>query len=245
MDHQWADAPLQSTKFFMRVLVSEYPKSGGNWVVGLIGDALGLAKRDLYHTGSESFDLRKHPWYAGASDFGFKGPCVIKSHEYPTSRFVQFSARHIHLVRDGRDVVVSKYFFERDFCVANGIYEKFEESFDAYVPRVAAEWNDFVLSWLNVDVLCLKYEDFLRSPLGTLECALLSLGIEVSQTSLSAAVSNNTKEKIQASLTSLFPKGTFVRKGESGDWRNHFQQRHLDAFKGAAKEAMDLLGYDW
>jgi hypothetical protein len=229
----------------MRILVSEYPKSGGNWIVGLIGDALGLAKRDIYHTGAELFDLRKHPWYTGASDFGFKGSCVIKSHEYPTSSFVQFSARHIHLVRDGRDVVVSKYFFERDFCVANGIYENFEESLDAYVSRVAAEWNDFVLSWLNVDVLCLKYEDFLRSPLGALEGALSSLGIETSEARLSAAVSSNTKEMIQAALIPLFPKGTFVRKGVSGDWRNHFEQRHLDAFRGAAREAMERLGYDW
>jgi hypothetical protein len=229
----------------MRILVSEYPKSGGTWIVNLIGDALGLPKRDLYATGAMPFDLGKHPWYIGASDFGFKGPCVIKSHEHPTSRLVQFSAKHIHLVRDGRDVVVSKYFFERDFCVANGIYEKFEEDFDAYVSRVSAEWNEFVLSWLNVDVLCLKYEDFLRSPGATLECALSGIGIEANRESINAAVSNNTKDKLQASLTPLFPNSAFVRKGVSGDWRNHFQRRHLDAFRGLAREAMERLGYDW
>jgi hypothetical protein len=229
----------------MRILVSEYPKSGGTWVVNLVGDALGLAKRDIYLTGSGTVDLGRHPWYAGASDFGFKGACVIKSHEYPTSRHVQFTTKHIHLVRDGRDVVVSKYFYERDFCVANGIYKKFEESFDSYVSRVSTEWNEFVLSWLNVDVLCIKYEDFLHSPHGTLECVLSSLGIESSRASMDAAVSKNTKDKMQASITQHYPKGAFVRKGVSGDWRTHFNQSHLDAFRGIAGEAMERLGYNW
>jgi hypothetical protein len=239
------DSHPQSRESFMRVLVSEYPKSGGTWIVSLIGDALGLPKRDLYHFGAGPAELRKHLWYAGASDFGFKGSCVIKSHEYPTSRFVQFSAKQIHLVRDGRDVVVSKYFFDRDFCVANGIYERFEESFDTYVSRVSAEWNEFVLSWLNVNVPCIKYEDFLHSPLETLECALSSMGIESSRASMHFAVGNNTKDRIQASIAPLYPKSSFVRKGVSGDWRSHFQQRHLDAFKEVAREAMERLGYDW
>jgi hypothetical protein len=243
--HCTAAEVMRSRDYFMRILVSEYPKSGATWIVSLIGDVLGLPKRDIYISGEGPIDFRKHLWYAADSDFGFKGPCVIKSHEYPTSRHVQFSAKHIHLVRDGRDVVVSKYFFERDFCVANGIYEKFEENFDAYVSRVSSEWNEFVLSWLNVDVPCVKYEDFLRSPVGTLECALSIVGIEASRADIHAALSKNTKEKIQASIAPLFPKSSFVRKGVSGDWRSHFQQRHLDAFREVAREAMERIGYEW
>jgi len=85
----------------------------------------------------------------------------------------------------------------------------------------------------------------LRSPGATLECALSGIGIEANRESINAAVSNNTKDKLQASLTPLFPNSAFVRKGVSGDWRNHFQRRHLDAFRGLAREAMERLGYDW
>ncbi len=37
----------------------------------------------------------------------------------------------------------------------------------------------------------------------------------------------------------------FVRKGVAGDWRNHFQERHMAAFDKAAGEALEALGYSW
>jgi len=38
-------------------------------------------------------------------------------------------------MRDGRDVVVSKYFFEKEFCVKNAILKEFSIPFDDYVEK--------------------------------------------------------------------------------------------------------------
>src|SRR5688572_21416079 len=135
----------------MRIVVTEYPKSGGSWVVSMLGSALQLPKRDIYvGDGFDLFDVTKHPWYENASSHRLPQACVIKSHELPGSPAITFPAQFVHMVRDGRDVAVSKYFFEKEFCVLNGIYERFDIPFDAYVPQVAQEWRDYVSAWLEI-----------------------------------------------------------------------------------------------
>jgi Sulfotransferase domain len=228
----------------LRIVIAEYPKSGGTWIVSVIGDALGLPKRDIYVNDEyKSFDVRKHPWYRDASELDLPDACVIKSHELPDSALHEFPKRMVHLVRDGRDVVVSKFFFERDFCVANGVYSKFDEKFDDYVPRVAAEWNRYVLAWLNCGVPIVRYEEFLTAPVAAAQCLLSFAGKIAPEEVLQEALSGNTKEKLHASLSPAFVHNTFVRKGVAGDWRNHFCDRHIAAFDSAAGEAMEALGY--
>ena len=228
----------------MRIVISEYPKSGGTWITGLIGDALGLPKRDIYFNEEyKSFDIRKHPWYADAHDLTLPAACVIKSHELPDSPLHNFPMHVVHLVRDGRDVAVSRYFYERDFCVKNGIIEQFDKDFDDYVPRVAAEWNRYVLAWRKAGVPFVKYEDFLEAPVSAAQRVLASLDLKASEATLKKAVAENTKEKVHASLAAVFADNTFVRSGVAGDWRNHFEARHVAAFDEAAREAMESLGY--
>ena len=110
----------------------------------------------------------------------------------------------IQLVRDGRDVVVSKFFFERDFCLANGIYRKFDEGFDDCVPRVAAEWNRHVLAWQNAGVPMVRYEEFLADPIAAAQCLLPFAGMNVPRASLLSALKENTKDKLHESLSAAF-----------------------------------------
>lgn len=227
-----------------RIVVTEYPKSGGSWVVSMLGSALGLPKRDVYiGNGYDRFDVSKHPWYAGAPDFNLTESCVIKSHELPGSTWLAFPAQFIHMVRDGRDVVVSKYFYEKDFCVANGIYESFDEPFDLYVPRVAREWRDYVLAWLDVCPLTYRYEDFLRDPFAALKQALVDLEGVVADERIHAAVAANTKEEFSRSLEKVFKYSSFVRKATAGDWRQYFSDEHIRVFEQIAGDALDRLGY--
>ena len=230
----------------MRLVVAEYPKSGGTWITGLIGDALALPKRDIYVSDAyKSFDVRKHPWYVQADDLSLPDDCVIKSHELPDSPLHNFPMRVVHLVRDGRDVVVSKYFYERDFCVANGVYSQFDEPFDDYVPRVAAEWNRYILAWLDAGAPFIRYKEFVAKPIPAAQRLLSSVGLQAPEPVLRSAVERNTKEKLQAALSVAFKHNTFVRKAVPGDWRNHFQERHVDAFRSVAGEALERLGYSW
>jgi hypothetical protein len=229
----------------LRIVVSEYPRSGGTWLVNLIGDSLGLDKRDIYiHEGYSHYDARRHPWYAGCRSLNLTDHCVIKSHEFPSSALLWFPARYLHLVRDGRDAVVSKYFYEKELCVKNGIYERFDEPFDDYVPRVAAEWREFVEAWRSQDCPQVSYEELLGDTKGTLARLLRELGFEVLPQAVRRAVESNTKDQMRKSLDRTYDHNTFVRKGIAGDWLNHLQSRHLRAFDRRAGDLLVELGYE-
>lgn len=227
-----------------RLIVTEYPKSGGSWVTSMLGDMLDIPKRDIYVDNNFNlFDARKHPWYLGFESLSLTEKCVIKSHEMPHSDLIGFPAKYIHLVRDGRDVIVSKYFFEKDFCVNNGILEKFEYSFDEYVVVIAREWTDYVLAWSNKDIYTCCYEDFLIDPLSSLKKISNKLSLSVEEKIIKEAILSNTKAKTKESLSNTFKSNTFVRKGRRDDWRTLFSDKNLDDFMEISSVAMELLGY--
>lgn len=228
------------------VVVSEFPKSGGSWIVSLLGDALEVPRRDIYvRPGFDLFDFRKHPWYVDMEIPDHPVQSVIKSHELPGSAAITFDARQIHLIRDGRDVVVSRYFFERDFCVKNGILASFDESFESFVERQSREWAHYVTSWqARPDVITIRYEAFLVDPVGELGALVTALtGVTLDVEYLGEVVSRYTRERFSASLDSAFKHNTFVRKGVSGDWVNHFSEKDVRAFQGGAGDALRMLGY--
>jgi hypothetical protein len=228
----------------MRIVVTEYPKSGGSWVVSMLGYALQLPKRDIYvGDGFSLFDVMKHPWYEHTSSYDLPQDCIIKSHELPSSTAIGFPAQFVHMVRDGRDVVVSKYFFEKEFCVLNGIYEQFDISFDDYVPKVAKEWRDYVLTWLEIEPRIYKYEDFLQDPNTMLRKMLIDLNCNISEERTCEAIAANTKEKFGRSLDKTFKHNTFVRKATAGDWHNYFSAEHMRVFEHIAGDALIRLGY--
>lgn len=236
----------------MRIIVAEYPKSGGTWVVSMLGDALQLPKRDIYVTAqhpwlqddSKGVNFRMHPWYIDSASFDLTESCVIKSHELPNSPLIGFPAQFIHLIRDGRDVVISKYFYEKDFCVANGIYEHFEVSFDDYLPQVASEWRNYVLAWSEQGLSVFKYEDLLLDSPTVLRNILEELGLAVDDENIQQAVSANTKAKLKQALDKAHKHNTFIRKGISGDWKHFFSADHIRVFKEVAGDVLIQLGYE-
>jgi hypothetical protein len=228
------------------IVVSEFPKSGGSWIVSMIGEALQIPRRDIYmRPGFDLFDFEKHPWYRDERKLDFPDVCVIKSHELPNSPLINFDAIFVHLIRDGRDVVVSKYFYERDFCVQNGIISTFEKEFDAYVGETAQEWAKYVSAWSEQKVETIRYEDFLTDPVVSLGNLLKKLvRAEWNPAYLDAVVTRFTRDKFAKSLSAAFKHNTFVRKGISGDWRNHFSQLNVDVFNRTAGDILLSLGYE-
>lgn len=228
------------------IILTEFPKSGGSWIVSLLGEALRIPRRDIYvRPGFDLFDIKKHPWYKGVNDLDFPVQSVIKSHELPGSSLIDVDATYIHLVRDGRDVVVSKWFFDKEFSVQNGITSSFQDEFDKYVEKTARDWSNYVATWAGQSVLTIRYEMFLSNPVQSLEYVLNALGKhDLSRQELENTISKFTKEKFCASLSDVFKHNTFVRKGVAGDWRNYFSIDNVAAFKSAAGGALLSLGYE-
>ncbi len=226
------------------LIVVEYPKSGGSWLVSLLGDSLDMPKRDIYVSeGYDAFSVDKHPWYKNSTSLNIIAPSVIKSHELPNTPLHTMDNKTIHLVRDGRDVIVSKYFYEKDFCVSNGIYQSFDTPWEDYLQTTALDWNVFVEKWLEAGTCFFRYEDLLSNPLGTITSVLDFVQTPATDEKKRRAINKHTKEKFQKSLDDTFAHNSFVRKGIKGDWKNHFSSRDLDIFCQLARNTMQALGY--
>jgi hypothetical protein len=226
-----------------RLVVTEYPKSGATWLVSMLGDALGWPKRDIYvRPGFSLFDVRKVPWYRDCPVPDCPDPCVIKSHELPGSALVDFPATYIHLYRDGRDVAVSKYFFEKDFLVKNEITPAFDKTFAQFLEETARSWAQYVRAWSSEPVIAISYEALLRNPLQELARLLRELNASPGSRAVAGAVEANTPRKLAASLSG-FRHNTFVRKATAGDWKNHFSAEDLRVFDALAGRELAMLGY--
>lgn len=226
------------------VVVVEYPKSGGSWLVGMLGDCLDMPKRDIYVTdGFKLFDVTRHPWYVDAPSLNISSPSVIKSHELPQTTRNHSDDKIVHLVRDGRDVVVSKYYYDKDFCVKNGLIESFDTPWRDYLISTARDWNQFVMAWQKTGIRFFRYEDLLRDARSTLKSILDCLQVTVPDEKLTLAIQGNTKENFRQALSKTFEHNTFVRKGVVGDWQNHFSQDDLVEFDKVAGDAIASLGY--
>jgi len=229
----------------LKLIVTEFPKSGGSWFVSLLATSLDLPKRDIYVNDEfKGFDLTYHPWYEGESSYNLTDSCVIKSHELPGSALHNVSSNIVHLVRDGRDVVVSKYYHDKDFCVNNGIFESFTMTFQEFLEKTATEWSHYITAWSKQNVIQCRYEDLLDDPSLVLKRVLTKFNLNVDNNKIHNAIQSNTKDKMHESLDKAFKHNTFVRKGIAGDWRNHFSETDKSIFKKCAGESLMLLGYE-
>ena len=228
-----------------RIIVAEYPKSGGTWLVSLMGSALSFPKRDIYHDDNNiQYDLSNHFWYRGAASYGLTSQCVIKSHELPNSVLHDFVADYIHLYRDGRDVVVSKYFYEKDFSVKNGLLGEFNVPFDIFLEKTAIEWSRFVLEWIETNAMQISYEALLKNTHKELVSIFKYLEANDKHLDIAEAITSNSKLNMRKELSSMFSYNTFVRKGVSGDWKNYFNHKHKELFKEIAGDSLIKLNYE-
>ncbi len=140
--------------------------------------------------------------------------------------------------------MISKYFYEKEFCVKNGIYKSFDVSFDNYLPKIAREWNIFVNKWLEIIPNYYKYEEFLTDTRYTLKQLCCNLSFDIKDSQIDEAVAKNTKTKNKTALDKTFPHNTFIRKGIAGDWRNYFNARHISEFKRLAGKTLIRLKYE-
>lgn len=225
------------------ITVYEYPKSGGSWLVNILGHLLGLPRRDIYvQNGFNAFAIAQHPWYLAEEDLSIPPLAVVKSHEPPQSAR-NLPGRRIHLIRDGRDVVVSKYFFEKDFCVNNGLYASFDVDFADYVARTAADWAAYLSQWqTEPDVITLRYEDLLATPEQTIRQLLGQLA-QPAVLTIEEALARSSIPRMREELGKVFESNTFVRKGIAGDWRNHFSATDRQIFQRYGGSMLQQAGY--
>ena len=223
-------------------VVNEFPKSGGTWVGQMLGRALGVP-----------FPRNRLPVPATS---------VMHGH-YLNPR----GMKNVVVVwRDGRDVMVSWYHQQlipheynerqvarsrkelplRDYGDVYSNLPAFIEYSFTRPHSPAFSWTDFVRRWHpREDVVHVRYEDLRLDTAGELRKLVVGLtGKELDPKEAGAIAEEFSFERQSGRASGEEDKGSFLRKGIVGDWRNRFSPEARRVFDRFAGEDLVALGYE-
>lgn len=168
---------------------------------------------------------------------------------------------HYFMLRDPRDVVISHAFYIADKATKN-VHHSYYKSLESLEERITVsiqgrpEWRgdsdedatfpdingryQKYLAWLTEQEICvLRFEEFLHAREANLSKMLdhaVQRGFKLKQTH---------DQAIQSLMAAIQPQKSFTfRKGESGNWREHFNAEHKVLFKQIAGDLLIQLGYE-
>ena len=178
---------------------------------------------------------RMAKWKAMAS------PRVVPTHVpcrlFP-KRALALKCRRVYILRDPRDVAISRYYFHRSNRMLGPYKGSWDEFFECFASGQVTygSWFDHTLGWWSHaeahpdEVLVLTYERLKNDMPGELRRLGTFLGRALSDTAVAAIAEHTSFEKMSANpFTNRdgnpimdFSVARFLRKGEIGDWRRHF-----------------------
>ena len=225
-------------------IVNEYPKSGGSWVGEMLSDVLKVP-----------FPRNRLPMFRSS---------IIHCHSMQS-----WNMENILIVwRDGRDVLVSQYFyslFENDNKLNAALVERCRSDlgfndygdiesnltvFMKYVfernryPRMS--WTEFVSQWVDCEkCVHARYEDFRTQPVEVLMRIVSQLADkQLTAKEAELIVQNHSFERLAGRKAGAENRGSFMRKGIVGDWKNYFSRDARKCFHEYAGDALIKLGYE-
>ncbi|XP_076398754.1 sulfotransferase 2B1 isoform X1 [Peromyscus maniculatus bairdii] len=239
------------------IFIVTYPKSGTNWMIEIL--CLILKDGDPSWIRSEPI-WQRAPWCETViSAFSLPdrpGPRLMSSH-LPIQLFTKaaFSskAKVIYLGRNPRDVVVSLYYYSKIAGQLKdpGTPDQFLQDFLKGEVQFGS-WFDHIKGWIRMqsqeNFLFITYEELQQDLRGSVQRLCEFLGRPLGEEALSSVVAHSAFGAMKANTMSnytLLPaslldhrQGAFLRKGISGDWKNHFTVAQSEAFDRVYREQM-------
>ncbi|XP_041082847.1 sulfotransferase 2B1-like [Polyodon spathula] len=239
------------------VFVVTYPKSGTTWMQEII--PVILSDGDLTPIQTMP-NWERMPWLEEMPALHLldarPSPRGIVTHlpyRLMCSSFRQSKAKVIYVTRNPKDVLVSSFHFHSmaTFLEDPGTFDEFLEKFLAG-KLLFGKWCDHVRGWRSSElkgrVLYITYEEMLEDLRGAVVKFSHFLGKPLSEETIDTIVEkgcfksmkNNTMSNYSLVPEGVFHKGKseFLRKGVSGDWRNHFTAANEERFNSVYREQM-------
>lgn len=225
------------------VFIASYPKSGVTWLRHMTASlvyGMDASKVSDILVNMVFPDLHAYKYYLRT---GF--PVVFKTHDLPRPEMKKV----LHLVRDGRDVMVSYYAMLKN----QGYNITLDSMINDGAGLFPCDWSTHCSEWLKnpyeADICRISYEDLKHSPLKTLQKYCDFIGIEVDEKAISAAISQGEfskmqkKEKDQGWGPNKMGEGLFVRSGQTGSYRKEMAEELIKKFSDRNKNMLSSLGY--
>jgi lipopolysaccharide transport system ATP-binding protein len=188
---------------------------------------------------------------------------IIPGMIYPTvyvtrQQFESVSVPENHIkfvvIRDLRDSCVSRYFSLRDsHPVTSGIVSKRREELVSkdvdegllYVVRtIMRPTAKIQLSWLNTDVLTIRYEDLIADEFNQFKRIIEHCQLKIEDDQLRRIVEANSFEARTGRKRGEEEVQSHFRKGISGDWQNYFTDQIKEEFKALFGGVLIKTGYE-
>ncbi|WP_340102798.1 sulfotransferase domain-containing protein [Rhodohalobacter sp. 8-1] len=206
--------PITDTKE-SDIFIAGYPKSGNTWMQNLVAGLLyGIDPVFLPDRLTQELipDVHGKQYYKQFLDF-----TCFKTHNLPQPEY----RRVIHLVRDGRDAMVSYYNMNK----ANGKNYSFEEMVVDGKGIFPSKWHKHCLAWTDnpycSDLLVVRYEDLIAKPLVEMQRVCDFIGIERPLALIKKVVDGNVFEQMKRKEKKFGwnneqwdKKKNFIRKGK-------------------------------
>ncbi|XP_018582442.1 sulfotransferase family 2, cytosolic sulfotransferase 3 isoform X1 [Scleropages formosus] len=237
------------------IFVVTYPKSGTTWMQEIIPLILSGGDLTPVHT-IPNWD--RVPWLEETRTSlvidKMRCPRVFVTHlpyHLMPRSFFSSKAKVIYVTRNPKDVAVSSFYFHKmaSFLDDPGLFDKFLNKFLSG-QVLFGKWTDHVKCWRNLDlgdrILYITYEEMLQDLKGALVRFSRFLNRELTLEALEKVAEhcsfNNMKNNTMSNY-SLVPedimdssKSPFLRRGVSGDWKNHFSPEQEAKFSAVIKE---------
>lgn len=231
------DEPKTATRL---VFLAGYPRSGNTLVRHVLESLYGVKTRTFYPNEGNVGLWPDRQWKPGLPGVQF-----VKTHE--TNIHPHLPA--IHIVRDGRDALVSHACFFRDVGGATddlrGILRDLIEGRTLTMPDNPAagvwDWSASVLAARERTgpFAELRFEDLLRP-----SAAERLVAAAVEKVGVTMRVRPN-RRPIPSFAELHHGNPTFYRRGTVGQWRAVFDDSLNDLFWSRNGEAMERLGYEF
>lgn len=164
-----------------------------------------------------------------------------------------------HVVRDPRDMIVSGYFSHLHSHPVNGPWGKrYLIDHRKWLENVSKEKGlseeikrGYALNPMNKwcyndpDILEIKFEALTQNPNETFKKIFDHIEINIGKNHLASIIDEfSFKQLSKGRSKGNEDVNSHFRKGIAGDWKNHFNQEHIDLFKEQWGDLLIKLGYE-
>lgn len=235
------------------IFICTYPKCGTTWTQCIL--YLMLNKGDPIKQGQHICSVIPHLEDDGKDAVSnISKPRIIKTHlpyhMLPKNR----NAKYIVIARNPKDCCVSFFHHTKGFTAYDFADGKFEDYFDLFIAGEVdfGDYFDNILSYLphkdDPNVLFLLYEDMKSDVRECIRKIGAFLGEPFQESSENPAILEKVLQNCAFKAMKATPsswsservKGSsgFIRKGEVGDWKNHFTDDQVKRMDEKFKEKL-------